>query len=175
MAAEAMGFEDAGPAVPVDVDVLLGEAFERFHREGHEIAVLPTDGTFSTILSLERFRVNVFEARLRTAGLTDQAARARREEFYADRVRRADRRLDLTPDDRHALVEHLRERLASAACDHRITFPATRNWIEARGLSWDLLSRSAVKVLGSCDCEILDHLRRNPGHTDTRPARTTES
>ena len=59
---------------------------------GYEIAVFPTDGTFITILSLERFRVNVFEERLRTAGLTDQAARARREEFYADRVRRADRR-----------------------------------------------------------------------------------
>ncbi|PRY41666.1 DUF2695 domain-containing protein [Umezawaea tangerina] len=175
MAAEAMGFEDAEPAVPVDVDVLLGEVFERFHREGHEIAVLPTDGTFTTILSLERFRVNVFEARLQAAGLTDQAARARREEFYADRVRRADRRLGLLAEDRHVLVEHLRECLASAACEHRITFPATRDWIEARGLSWDLLSRSAVKVLGSCDCEILDHLRRNPGQTATRPARTTES
>ncbi|MEV7549293.1 DUF2695 domain-containing protein [Amycolatopsis sp. NPDC089917] len=159
MAAEAMGFEDAGPATPVDVDVLLDEVFERFHREGHEIAVLPTDGHFTTILSLERFRVKVFEARLAAAGLTDQAARIRREEFHADRVRRADRRLGLTPDDRDALVAHLRERLASAACDHRFTFPATRDWIEARGLSWDLLSRSAVKVLGSCDCETLDHFR----------------
>ncbi|MGW6441469.1 hypothetical protein [Lentzea sp. NPDC055074] len=133
MAAEATGVEDTEPVVPVDVDVLLGEAFEHFHREGHEIAVLPTDGTFTTILSLERFRVNVFEARLRTAGLTGQAARARREEFYADRVRRADRRLDLTPDDRHALVEHLRERLASAACEHLRRNPATaasglRSW-----------------------------------------------
>jgi len=81
---------------------------------GHEIAVFPTDSTFTTILSLKRFRVNVSEARLRTAGLTDQAAHARREEFYADR------RLDLTPDDRHALVQHLRDRLANAACDHRI-------------------------------------------------------
>ncbi|MGI5502348.1 DUF2695 domain-containing protein [Lentzea sp. CA-135723] len=165
MAAEAMGFEDAGPAVPIDVDVLLDEAFERFHREGHEIAVLPTDGTFTTILSLERFRVNVFEARLHAAGLTEPAARARRDEFYADQVRRADRRLGLTPDHRQALADHLRERLASAECDHRFAFPAVRSWIEGRGLSWDLLSRSAVKLLGSCDCEILDHLRRNPGQT----------
>ncbi|MBB5850287.1 DUF2750 domain-containing protein [Amycolatopsis umgeniensis] len=157
MAAEAMGFEDAGPAVPVDVDVLLDEEFERFHREGHEIAVLPTDGQFTTILSLERFRVKVFEARLQTAGLTDHAARARREEFHADRIRRADRRLGLAPDDRHALVEHLRARLASAACDHRIAFPATRDWIEAQGFSWELLSRSAVKVLAACDCETLDY------------------
>jgi hypothetical protein len=161
MAAEAMGFEDVDPAVPIDVDVLLDEAFERFHREGHEIAVLPTGGQFTTILSLERFRVKVFEARLQAAGLTEPAARARREEFYADQVRRADRRLDLAPDDRQALVDHLRERLASAECDHRFAFPAVRNWTEDRGLSWDLLSRSAVKVLGSCDCEILDHLRRN--------------
>jgi len=168
MAAEAMGFDDAGPAVPVDIDVLLDALFERFHREGHEIAVLPTDGHFTTILSLERFRVKVFEARLQTAGLTEQDARARREEFHTDRVRRADRRLGLAPEDRHALVDHLRERLAGAACDHRFTFPATRAWIEARGSSWDLLSRSAVKVLGSCDCEILGHFQRNPDQTDTR-------
>ncbi|WP_394613320.1 DUF2695 domain-containing protein [Lentzea sp. JNUCC 0626] len=163
MAAEAMGFEDAGPAVPVDVDVLLDEALERFHRERHEIAVLPTDGLFTTVLSLERFRVKVFEARLHAAGLPEPVARGRREEFYADQVRRADRRLDLAPDDRQVLVDHLRERLASAECDHRRAFPAVRNWIEDRGLSWDLLSRSSVKLLGSCDCEILDHFRRNLG------------
>ncbi|MCS7482422.1 DUF2750 domain-containing protein [Umezawaea endophytica] len=81
MAAEAMGFEDVGPAVPVGVDVLLDEVYERFHREGHEIAVLPTNGQFTTIRSLERFRVEVFEARLRTAGLTDETARTRRNEF----------------------------------------------------------------------------------------------
>ncbi len=162
---------ETGPLA--DVDVLLDQVFERFHRDGHEIAVLPTDGHFTTILSLERFRVEVFDARLRTAGLTDQAARVRRDEFHADRVRRADRRLGLAPDDRHALVEYLRERLASAACDHRFTFPAIRNWIESRRLSWDLLSRSAVKLLGSCDCEILDHFRRNPDRP--RTAGTTES
>ncbi|MEV0680277.1 DUF2750 domain-containing protein [Actinosynnema sp. NPDC050436] len=170
MAAEAMGFEDAGPATPVDADVLLEDEFERFHQEGHEIAVLPTDGHFTTILSLERFRVRVFEARLRAAGPTDEVARSLREEFHADRLRRADRRLGLGPDDRHALVEHLRGRLAGAGCEHRPTFPATREWVEARGLSWDLLSRSALKVLSSCDCEALDHFRQHPDRADARPA-----
>ena len=159
MAAEAMGFEDAGPAIPVEVDVLLDEVYENFHREGHEIAVLPTNGQFTTIHSLERFRVKVFEARLGTAGLTDEAARTRRDEFYADRKRRADRRLALSRNDRRALVAHLRERLADTECDHRFAFPATREWIEAQGLSWALVSRSAVKVLCSCDCEALEHFQ----------------
>ncbi|MFC3454398.1 hypothetical protein [Amycolatopsis speibonae] len=37
--------------------------------------------------------------------------------------------------------------------------------------AWGPLSRSAVKVLGSCDCETLDHFRRNPDQA-ARPART---
>jgi len=157
MAAEAMGFEEVGPATPVEVDVLLDGVYERFHREGHEIAVLPTNGQFTTIRSLERFRVEVFEARLRAAGLTDEVARTRRDEFYADRKRRADQRLNLDQDDRRALVAHLRERLADKECDHRFAFPATREWIESQRLSWALLSRSAVKVVCSCDCEALGH------------------
>lgn len=156
MTADAIGFEDVGPAAPVDVDVLLDELFEDFHREGHEIAVLPTDGRFTTVLSLERFRVEVLEARLRVAGLIDEAARARRDEFYEDRKRRADHRLALDPADRAAVASHLRERLTAAECAHSPAFPVTRRWFDSRGPSWDVLARS-LKVLCSCDCEARDH------------------
>ncbi|WP_018685042.1 DUF2750 domain-containing protein [Actinokineospora enzanensis] len=156
MSAAAMG-HDPGPVTPIALDEVLDDLLEWYHEEGHEIAVLPTDGTFTAILSLERFRTEVFEARLRAAGLAETESRIRRDEFHADQRHRASRRLDWSTDDRRDLVA----RLADVECSDK--FLVTEEWASARGTGWPRAARS-LTVLGiTCDCEARDYFSASVG------------
>ncbi|PPK66375.1 DUF2750 domain-containing protein [Actinokineospora auranticolor] len=148
LSAEAM--EWAEPPVAIAVDDLLDEYFERYDLENHEIAVLPTDGAFTPFLSLERFRVEVFEARLllRAEGRPDSYRRAEREAFHEDCRRRADARLGLDPAARRDLAAHLRAHLAE--CDDRL--PLTGQWAASRDLPWRRLARALNVLSVTCDC-----------------------
>lgn len=100
----------------------------------------------------------------------DQARRKELlQQYRADEHEQARRRLGLSEEALHSLLDHLDAIAEEASCDH--SQRETRAWATSQGLDSDVVTEAVAELGGYCDCEVLANVtpdkfgwgdRRNP-------------